>query len=151
MNEYYAKRTQEQNEDSKTRRIRENIKINLTDKEYNNLNLMAYKAGFKSAGELLSSFVGDLTGWHSNGSDEREKANDWYERAFGMYEYYSNFRYHLFNYDYCLDDMQDMIEDADFFEAVYKEYIGEKYAKNNQNKEECLEVLEEIIKEGVGL
>lgn len=151
MNEYYAKKVEEQNEDLKTNRVREEIKISLTDKELNNLKLLAYKANFENVGSLLSSFVGDLTGWHSNGSDEREKADDWYERAFGMSEYYSNFRYHLFNYDYLIDDMKDLVEDADEFELTYEEYIGECYADNNQSKEECMKVLKDIIKKGIEL
>lgn len=147
----WNERTTEINKDIKSDNIREDIKINLTDKEYSNLKLLAYKAGFESAGKFLSSFVGDLTGWHSNGSDERDIADQWYQRAFGMSEYYSNFRYHLFNYDYCLDDIQEMIEDQDFFNQVYDEYLGECYAKENQSKEECLEVLKEIIIKGVEL
>jgi len=144
----WEKIAKEQNEDLKTERVREDLKISLTDKEYSVLKLRAYKAGFRNAGELLASFVGDLTGWHTNGSDERDKADDWYERAFGMSEYYSNFRYHLSNYEYCLEDMKVLIEDEDFFEEVYQEYLGEQYAKHNQSREECLNLLKEILEEG---
>lgn len=136
----------EQNEDLKTNKVREDLQVNLTDKEYSNLKLRAYKAGFKSAGELLSSFVGDLTGWHTNGSDEKDLADQWFERAFGMWRGY--FRYHLFNYDYDLDAMQDMLNDTDYFEEVYKEYKSENQEKDLQSKEECLKLLKEIIKEG---
>lgn len=116
-----------------------------------NLKLLSYKAGFRNAGDFLASFVGDLTCWHSNGSDERDKADDWYERAFGMSKYYSNFRYHLFDYDYCIDDMKEMIEDNDFFEDAYESYVAENSGKTNLNRDECREVLAEIISAGMEL
>jgi hypothetical protein len=142
----WQERVKEQNEDLETDKVREDLQVNLTDKEYTNLKLMAYKAGFDSPGKLLSSFVGDLTGWHSNGSDERALADQWYERAFGMCTNY--FRHHLFNFDYSLDSMQDMLDDTDFFEEVYEEYSDENYRKDLESKEDCLKLLEEIIKEG---
>lgn len=148
MNDYYAERVKEQNEDLKTDRIREDLKVKLTDKEYSDLKLLAYKAGFKSAGELLSSFVGDLTGWHTNGSDEEDKADDWYNRAFGSSEYYSNFRHHLFNDDCSLQDMKEMLDDEDIFEDAYERYIDENIGKTNQSKEECLKLLKELLEKG---
>lgn len=148
MDDFYAKRVQEQNEDLKTDGVRDDIKVNLTDKEYSNLKLMAYKAGFDSAGKFLSSFVGDLTGWHSNGSDERDLADQWFERAFGSREWYSHFRYHLYNNDFGIDEMKDMIEDEDWFEETYQEYLEENTGKTNQTKEECLALLKELVEKG---
>ena len=145
MDDLWAKRVQEQNEDIKTDKVREDLKVNLTDKEYTNLKLMAYKVGFKSPGALLSSFVGDLTGWNSNGSDEREIADSWFERAFGMWKGY--FKYHLFNYDYSLDSMKDMIEDTELFEEVYADYKAEN-DKDIESKEDCLKLLKEIVEDG---
>jgi hypothetical protein len=136
------------NQDNATGCIREDIKIKLTDKQYSNVKLLAYKAGFENVGELISSFVGDLTGWHPNGIDESELAADWYQRAFGMNEYYSYFRYHLSNYDYCLNEMKKMIKDYEFFNQVYEEYLGECYAKNVQSKEDSLKELEKIVSKG---
>ncbi|MCB8818664.1 hypothetical protein LJE72_24720 [Desulfosporosinus sp. SRJS8] len=82
MNDYYVNRVKEQNEDLKSKKVREDLKISLTDKAYEELKLLAYKAGFQCAEQLLSSFVGDLTGWGgSNGSDERDCADRWFERA----------------------------------------------------------------------
>jgi hypothetical protein len=145
-NNLWAERVREQNEDLETDRVREDLQVNLTDKEYSNLKLMAYKAGFESAGKLLSSFVGDLTGWHPNGSDESSLADQWYERAFGIWTNY--FRYHLFNNDYSLASMQDMLEFTDYFEEVYEEYSDENRGKDLESKEDCMKLLEEIIKEG---
>lgn len=70
---------------------------------------------------MLSSFVGDLTGWyHTNGSDERDKADDWYNRVFGCWIAY--FRLFLHKNHYSLDDIKDMIEDEDFFNDIYEDY-----------------------------
>ncbi|OEH86077.1 hypothetical protein BHU72_14605 [Desulfuribacillus stibiiarsenatis] len=142
---------QKQREDLNTKANREDIKISLTDKEYSNLKLMAYKAGFRDAGELISSFVGDLTGWQSNGSDERDKANEWYERAFGTSEYHSNIRHYLYDNDYSLDDMNDLLEDEDYFEEIYQAYISENSRMNNESKEQCLQTLKDIVSKGVEL
>lgn len=142
----WEERVKQQNEDLKTDKVREDLKVTLTNKEYINLKLMAFKAGFKNEGDLLASFVGDLTGWQSNGSDERYLAAQWYDRAFGMWMGY--FRHHLFNYDYDLDRMQDMIDDNDFFDQVYEEYKSESYGKELESKEDCMKLLKDIIDGG---
>lgn len=149
MNDCYAKRVNEQNEDLKSIRVREDLKINLTDKAFISLKSLAYKAGYKSPGELLSSFIGDLTGWgYTNGSDERDCAEQWYQRAFGMSEYYSNFIHYLYDNDYTLDDMSDMLEEGEYFDDVYERYTDDNYGKTNQAKEECLAILKELVEKG---
>lgn len=138
-------RVKKQNEDLKTEKVREDIQVSMTDKEYRNLKLLAYKVGLKSEGELLSSFVGDLIGWRPNGSDERDLANRWYERTFSTGIGY--FRHFLFIHKYDLDTIKNILEDADFFKEVYEVY---KYQNDEmvENKERCLKVLNEIIMEG---
>lgn len=149
--EWWAEKAKQEREDFQTKKMREDLKISLTDKQYNILKSRAYKAGFKSPAELVTSFVADFTGWHRNGSDEEDKADEWYNRAFGSSEYYSNFRYHLFNNDFCLDDMKDIIEDADWFEDVYQDYLAENSHMTNESKEECMEILKELVNNGVEL
>lgn len=57
------------------------IPVRITDQECVDLSELAARAGM-STGELLTSFIHDLTGSdHSNGSDERECASGWYERC----------------------------------------------------------------------
>ena len=146
--EIWNQRAQEQKEDLKTKSIREDINLSLSDKEYSILKLRAYKAGFKDVSQLLVSFVGDLTGCFTNGSDEESKADEWYERAFGMSGYYSNFRYHLFNNDFSLEDMKDMIEDEDWFEDTYQDYLAENSHMTNETKDICLATLKEIVEKG---
>ncbi len=145
----WEERVKKQSEDLKTNKVRDDLKISLTDLEYKELKGLAYEAGFKNAGALLSSLVGDLTGWHSNGSDERDRAEQWYERAFGRWEGY--FRYHLYIYENDLDAMNDMIEDPEYFEEVYGAYQAENKGKYIESKEDCLKLLRELIHDGTEL
>lgn len=145
MNEIYEKRVQEQNEDLKTKGDK-GVIIELTDKEYSNLTLLALKVGFKNAGELLSSFVGDLTGWHTNGSDESDLADRWYDRAFGILEEtHDYFRHFLYDYNYEYD-IDELAEDEDYFDEVYSEYLENEPKKDHNSKEECLAIIKELSK-----
>ncbi|UYO64381.1 hypothetical protein LNN31_08155 [Acetobacterium wieringae] len=152
MNNLYADYMQEQKEDVKTDQVRKDIEITLTDKQYSNLKLKAYQAGFKNAGDFIQSFVSDLTGWCSNGSDERDLADQWYQRAHGMSEFYYYFHFFLFNYDYMnLVMMSELLVDEDYFEAVYEEYTEQAWGQDVQSREECLELLKELVKADVEL
>lgn len=140
------------NEDAKTNQLREDIKISTTNIEYQELRSLAYRAGFNNAGELISSFIGDLTGWlHTNGSDERDCADRWYERAFGCWRFY--FKYFLFDRGYVFNEMKEFFDDKDFFKSVYDEYKEEAVIQgfkdeNIESQEECFDVLGKIIAEG---
>ena len=68
--------------DAGTSARRPDIQLNLTDEQYRRLKDQAYQVGFDTPGELLASFVADLTGVQRNGSDECDLANDWLRRAF---------------------------------------------------------------------
>lgn len=152
MNERYALFAKEQNEDVKTSCVREDLKLSLTNKQYANLKLKVYQAGFKNSGDFIQSFIGDLTGWSSNGSDERDLADQWYERAHGMSEFYYYFCYFLFNYDYMnLETMSELLVDDEYFCAVYDEYVMEAYDKDVQSKEDCIQLLKEIVEAGIEL
>ena len=152
MNNAYADYMQEQRDDVKTDQIRDDITISLTNKQYSNLKLMAYKAGFKNAGDFIQSFVGDLTGWSSSGSDERDLAGQWYQRAHGISEFYYYFHYFLFNYDYMnLAMMSELLVDEDYFEEVYEEYTEQAWGNDVQSREECLELLKEIVERDIEL
>lgn len=151
MNEGYTRYIQEQNKDIKTNQIREDFMLSLTDKQYSNLKLKAYEAGFKNPGDFIQSFIGDLTGWASNGSDERDLAYQWYQRAHGMCYFYYYFQYFLFNYDYNLISIAELLVDEDYFEGVYEEYTEQAWGKDVQSKEDCLELLKEIVDNGVEL
>ena len=144
MRDFYAERVKEENEDLETKGDK-GVNVEMTDKEFDQINLLALKVGFKSAGQLLESFVGDLTEWHSNGSDERHMANDWFDRAFGIWKetrYF--FRYHLYNNEIEAEDFED---DEDYFEEVYNEYLEEADNKDHESKEQCIAIIKEIIKD----
>lgn len=151
MNEGYALFIKEQNEDLKTECVREDLKLSLTNKQYSNLKLKAYQACFKNPGDFIQSFIGDLTGWASNGSDERDLAGQWYERAHGMSDFYYYFRHFLFNYDYNLMMISELLVDEDYFEGVYDEYAEQAWGKDVQSREECLELLKEIAEADIEL
>lgn len=150
MSSVYADYIQEQREDVKTDCVREDILISLTDKQYSNLKLKAYQAGFKNPGDFIQSFIGDLTGWSSNGSDECDLADHWYQRAFGMSEFYYYFLYFLFDYHYELL-INLILEDEEYFEEVYEVYTEQAWNKDFQSREECLKLLKGIIEKGVQL
>lgn len=151
MDQGFALYGQEQNKDVETDRVRKDFWISLTDKQYSNSKLMAFKAGFKNTGDFLQSFIADLTGWSSNGSDERDLADQWYQRAHGMSESYYYFQYFLFNCDYDLVMMAELMEKDEYFSEVYDDYIMEANGKDVQSKEDCIQLLKEIVETGVEL
>jgi hypothetical protein len=146
MKDFYAERIKEENEDLKTLGDK-GVNVKMTDKQYSMLTLHALKVGFNNASELLGSFTADLTDHHSNGSDERMYAEQWFDRAFGIWEetrYF--FRYYLYDNEIEAEDF-DLENDIDYFEEVYSEYLEEADNKDHESKEECLTIIKEMIKE----
>lgn len=137
-------------EDIKTLKVRENLQIKLTDKALTDLKLLAYEAGLGSAGELISSFIGDLTGWHSNGSDERMYAEQWFERTYGHIDYEYPFLYHLFNEDYSRPgDFEELLEDPSVLDDVYETYEAEAGGRTIIDIDECKKILKDLIEKEV--
>ncbi|MDY5929873.1 MAG: hypothetical protein SPJ27_07555 [Candidatus Onthovivens sp.] len=63
-----------------------NIKVNLSDKDYNILKEYAKKYNI-SLSQLIEAFIKDLVfSDESNGSDERRIANEWYDRNYCNYK-----------------------------------------------------------------
>ena len=89
-----------------------------------NLNLLAYKAGYSSPKELLDTMIGDLTGWGET-SPCPESMRKWYADAHQktLETYY--FRFYLYNYDYNMEHLNDMLTDMGQFEEDYQNYIDE--------------------------
>ncbi len=141
MSDMWATRVQEENEDLKTLGDK-GVNVRMTDKEYENITLLALKHGFKNAAQLLESFVGDLTGRHINGSDESDIADQWLDRAFGIWsETYDYFRHYIYDFDY---DIEDLAADEDYFEDIYNEYLENYPNKEHDSKEECLAIIKEL-------
>ena len=78
---------EEQQKEIETIRERK-ITVKLSDADCDRLARKCGKHGL-TIGELIENFVGDLVGGtYSNGSDERDYADQWFERCwFGMYMY----------------------------------------------------------------
>ncbi len=75
----------EQQNDIKTVKERR-ITVKMSDSECDRLARKCGECGI-TIGELIQSFIGDLIdGTYSNGSDERDYADQWFERCwFGMF------------------------------------------------------------------
>jgi len=71
-------------------------------------------------------------------------ANDWFDRAFGIWKetrYF--FRYHLYNNEIETEDFEN---DEDYFEEVYAEYLEEEDDKDHESREQCLAIIKELMK-----
>jgi len=88
------------------------LKLNLSDADVERICLKAGSAGL-TVPELLQNFIGDLVdGTYSNGSDERECANEWFNRCwFGMFPD-KTFLWYLIDYD-CLEDVLESWRDKE--------------------------------------
>jgi len=146
MDDIYARRVKEQNNDLKTKNDK-GVNVEMTDKEYNRMTLLALKVGFKSPGELLERFVGDLSGWHINGSDESDLADKWLDRAFGIWsDTRLFFRYFLYDNDI---NIKPLLKNKDFFNQLYDDYLNEENNKEHDSKEECLAIIKELQRKSV--
>lgn len=102
-----------------------NIEIKLSDADVQKLWEKAGSVGI-SVSELLESFVGDLVdGTYSNGSDERDLANEWFDRCgFGMFPENTFLRFLIQNDN--VEDFMELfinIEDSEKIIAVKEEEI----------------------------
>ena len=100
------------------------VKLNLSDADCYRIAEYAGKVNL-TVGELLENFIGDLVdGTYSNGSDERDLADQWYKRCyFGMFPEKTFLRYLLENDE----DVEDFITACD--EKKYYEDHPEEYAE----------------------
>ena len=102
--------------------------LQLTDKQYEALLHYTFKAGLKRPEELLESFIGDLSGWHRNGSDEEEKAGEWFQRAYGGFGGSSSFLFYLYSNRCSVSELEDIAVTFDHDpEEVYDEDPEEDY------------------------
>lgn len=112
--------------------------------------------------ELLENFIADLVcGLHTNGSDERDKAEEWFERCWFSFDNYGSFLAYLVKnceYDYfteqqktvseCTEELSELgISDFDS-ENEYdeeKEYLTRRLEQAN---EEIRRMFDEYVKHG---
>lgn len=102
------------------------IKLQLSDADCDRIAEKAGKAGLTVA-ELLQNFIGDLVGGtYSNGSDERDYADRWFDRCwFGMFPENTLLR-HLLEWNYDVDDFVTAWEEKEYAEEHPEEFEEER-------------------------
>ena len=104
------------------------ISPKLTDEQYHALLYYTFKAGFKPPAQLLEAFVGDLSGWHRNGSDEEELAGEWFSRAYSGMGGSDSFLYYLYDHETDINELEHIAVTFDHDpEEVYDEDPEEDY------------------------
>ena len=121
--------------------------IEMTEKQNVNLNLLAYKAGYSNPKEMLETMIGDLTGWGET-SPCPETMRQWYADAHEESLKTYHFRFYLYNYDYNMEHLNDMLSDMNQFEEDYQNYLDESDGMITEPWERGLEVAREIYNEG---
>lgn len=101
---------------------------------------IARKAGMANltVGELLENFIGDLVGGtYTNGSDECDCADAWYDRCgFGMFPEETLLRY-LLEYNYDVDDFFTAYDELEFYKEKPEEF-EDQVAEAKENGETML-------------
>ena len=107
------------------------ITVKLSDTDCDRLARKCGEHGL-TVGELIENFIGDLIdGTYSNGSDERDYADRWFERCwFGMSPEPTLLN-HLLNLGYEPEDYLDMLDDIETLKADIKNI--EKNIENPDN------------------
>ena len=118
---------EEQQKEIETIRERK-ITVKLSDADCDRLARKCGKHGL-TIGELIENFVGDLVGGtYSNGSDERDYADQWFERCwFGMFPEPTLLN-HLLNLGYEPEHYLDMLENVETIKSdieITKQNIAE--------------------------
>lgn len=123
--------SKEQDKEIKT--IKERIiTLKLSDADCERISKKVGKHGL-TVGQLLENFIGDLVGGtYSNGSDERYRAEQWFERCwFGMFPE-ETLLLHLLEWGHDVDDFLNTYDELKHYEANPQEYDDEvKEAKEN--------------------
>lgn len=114
---------EQQVEEIKTIRER-NITVKLSDADCNRLARKCGEHGL-TVGELIENFIGDLIGGtHSNGSDEKMYAEQWFERCwFGMFPEPTLLNYLLY-WGYEPEDYLDTLDNIETAQEE-KKYLEE--------------------------
>ena len=118
---------EEQQKEIETIRERK-ITVKLSDADCDRLARKCGEHGL-TIGELIENFVGDLVGGtYSNGSDERDYADQWFERCwFGMFPEPTLLN-HLLNFGYEPEHYLDMLENVETIKSdieITKQNIAE--------------------------
>lgn len=113
-----------QEEEIKTIKER-TITLRLSDADCERI---ARKAGLggQTVAKLLENFIGDLVGGtYSNGSDERDRADEWYERCWFSWMNDDTLLHHLLGQDHDIDDFLTTYDELKYFETNPQEFADE--------------------------
>ena len=99
--------------------------IELSDADVERISIQAGMHGL-SVKELIEAFIGDLIGGtYSNGSDERDYANQWFERCwFGMYPE-KTLLWYLLGFGHDINDFLTAYDEMKYFETNQEEFSDE--------------------------
>ena len=119
------------------------ITVKLSDTDCDRLARKCGEHGL-TVGELIENFIGDLVGGtYSNGSDERDYAERWFERCwFGMFPEQTLLN-HLFCWGY---EPEDYLNTLDNIEIAQEE---KKYLEEHPEKEPNMDEKIELIKKWI--
>lgn len=124
MNEYYKKQAERQKQEIETIRER-TITLKLSDADCERISRKAGLGG-QTVGELLENFIGDLVdGTYSNGSDERDRAEHWYERCWFSWMNDDTLLHHLLEYGHDVDDFLTVYDELKYFETNPQAFADE--------------------------
>ncbi len=134
--------------ENKTIRKR-NITVNLSDEDCERLLIKCGGHGL-TVGQLMENFINDLVGGtQSNGSDEREYVNQWFERCwFGMFPEST-----LLNHLICMGHVpEEYLDTLDNIETARKEkeHLAEHPEEANEEAQyidDDIEMWEEELKD----
>lgn len=138
-----------ENQDQEIKTIKERIiHLNLSDSDCERVSNLVGKHGI-TVSQLLENFIGDLVeGTYSNGSDERYRAEQWFERCwFGMFPRETLLKYLLEN---CIDieEFLDIIEEYENYKANPQDYTDEvEEARDGEDMIYCEEKYHDYIDE----
>lgn len=93
------------------------ITLKLSDADCERITIKAGTDG-QTVAKLLENFIGDLVGGtYSNGSDERDMANQWYERCWFSWRNEKTLLHHLLTWGHDIDDFLTVYDELKYFET----------------------------------
>lgn len=123
------------------------ITVDITQKQDRNLRLLAYEVGYENPEDLLSDMIRDLTGWGEN-TGYTDGMDRWYEKTYKNQRLQKYFRHYLYENNYNMASLNEMIEDQKWFEVAYQGYLEDSGNMLMDSRERCLELIKEIYEAG---
>ena len=114
------------------------IIVKLSDADCDSLARKCGEYGL-TIGELIENFIGDLVGGtYSNGSDERDCADAWFERCwFGMFPKATLLK-HLLECEYAPEDYLNALENLETAKEQ-KKYMEDHPAETDEEEASCID------------